>query len=152
LHHDLQTRDLSEENRQGINTCISDLKSHLKDKIAQRALQEDTRIDGIQSKDRGRMTKCSFIGIQDKKAHKNIDKLMVDGQEIMDQAQIVDIMRDRYMQLTGQATVIQDDAVSQFLNDMDITLPTLTPDQQEQVGDKITRDKVRAALQTAKAH
>jgi hypothetical protein len=81
-----------------------------------------------------------------------MDKLMVDRQEISDQAQIVDIMRDRYMQLTGQATIIQDDAVAQFLADMDITLPTLTPDQQEQVRDEITRADVRAALQTAKAH
>jgi hypothetical protein len=98
------------------------------------------------------MTICSFIGVQDKKAHKNIDRLMVDGQEITDQAQLVAIMRDRYMQLTGQDTVVQDDAVARFLDDMDITLPTLTTDQQEQVGDEITRDEVRAALQTAKAH
>jgi hypothetical protein len=48
------------------------------------------------------MTKCSFAGIKDKKGHKNIDRLVIDGQEITDQAQIVDIMRDRYMHCTGQ--------------------------------------------------
>jgi hypothetical protein len=125
---------------------------HLKDKLTQRATQENARIDAFHNKDRGRMTKCSFIGIKDKKGHKNIDKLLVDGQEITDQAQIVDIMRYRYMQCTGQGQQVADDAVSQFLKDMDITLPTLTPAQQEHLGDEITRDEVKAALQSAKAH
>jgi uncharacterized coiled-coil DUF342 family protein len=60
LHNELQTRDLSAEDRQGVNMRISDLKSHLKDKIAQRALQEDTWIDAFQSKDRGCMTKMQL--------------------------------------------------------------------------------------------
>jgi hypothetical protein len=94
------------------------------------ATQDDARIDAFISRDRGRMTKCSFAGIKDKKGHKNIDKLMIDGQEITDQAQIEDIMRDRYMQCTGQEQQIQDNAVSQFLEDMDIELPTLSPAQQ----------------------
>jgi hypothetical protein len=152
LYTELQTRDLSEEDKQGINMRTSDLKLHLKDKMAQRALQEDARIDSFHNKDRGHMTKCSFTGVHDKEAHKNIDRLLVEGQEITDQSQIVGIMRDKYMQLTGQDKMVQDDAISRFLDNMDITLPTLTPDQQEQVGDKITRDKVKAALQTAKAH
>jgi hypothetical protein len=70
------------------------------------------------------MTKCSFTGIKDKKGHKNIDKLRIAGQEVTDQAQIVDIMRNRYMQCTGQGQQIQDNAVLQFLEDMDIVLPT----------------------------
>jgi hypothetical protein len=35
---------------------------------------------------------------------------------------------------------------------MDITLPELTQDQQDQIGDDITRDEVKQALQKAKAH
>jgi hypothetical protein len=152
LHQKLQDETLTDNDRQGINIRITELKVHLKDKMTQSATQEDTRIDAFISKDRGRMTKCSFAGIKDKKGHKNIDKLMIDGQEITDQTQIVDIMRNRYMQCTGQEHQVEDNAVSQFLEDMDIVLPTLTPAQQEQIGDEITRDEVKEALQSAKAH
>jgi hypothetical protein len=93
------------------------------------------------------MTKCSFLGIQDKKTHRIIDKLIIEGQEITDQDQIVEIMRDRYMQCTGQDRYIPDEAVKDFLADMDITLPELTQDQQDQIGDDITRDEVKQALQ-----
>jgi hypothetical protein len=130
LHQKLQDVTLTDIDKQGINVRITELKVHLKDKLTQMATQDDARIDAFISRDRGRMTKCSFAGIKDKKGHKNIDKLMIDGQEITDQAQIVDIMRDRYMQCTGQEQQIQDNAVSQFLEDMDIELPTLSPAQQ----------------------
>jgi hypothetical protein len=129
LHQKLQDVTLTDIDKQGINVRITELKVHLKDKLTQMATQDDARIDAFISRDRGRMTKCSFAGIKDKKGHKNIDKLMIDGQEITDQAQIVDIMRDRYMQCTGQEQQIQDNAVSQFLEDMDIELPTLSPAQ-----------------------
>jgi len=152
LHKDLQTGRHTEEDRQGINARIVELKMHLRDRLTQRATQEDARIETFHNTERGRMTKCSFTGIQDRKKHRIIDKLLVDGQEITDQEQIVAVMRNKYMQCTGQEQTVQDDAVARFLDDMDITLPTLTPDQQDQIGDEITRDKVRAALQAAKIH
>jgi len=152
LHTSLQTGRHTEDERQGINIRISELKMHLKDTLTQRAAQEDARIDTFQNSERGRMTKCSFLGIQDKKTHRIIDKLIVEGQEITDQDQIVEIMRDRYMQCTGQDRYIPDEAVKDFLADMDITLPELTQDQQDQIGDDITRDEVKQALQKAKAH
>jgi hypothetical protein len=129
LHNTLQTGRLTDEDRHGINARISDLKMHLKDTLTQRAAQEDARIDTFQSSERGRMTKCSFTGIQDKKTHKIIDKLIVDDQEITDQDQIVTFMRNKYMHCTGQDRDISDGAVQDFLNDMDITLPKLTQDQ-----------------------
>jgi hypothetical protein len=152
LYDTLQTGQHTEEDRQGINIRISELKMHLKDKLAYRAAQEDSRIDTFQNSERGRMTKCSFIGTKDRKTHRNIDRLLVDGQEITDQDQIVEIMRDRYMQCTGQEQDIGADAVKNFVDDMGITMPTLTQEQQDIIGDEITRDEVRQALQTAKAH
>jgi hypothetical protein len=67
LHQELQDATLTDEDKLGINTRITELKVHLKDKMTQRATQEDARIDAFISKDRGRMTKCSFVGIKDKK-------------------------------------------------------------------------------------
>jgi hypothetical protein len=86
------------------------------------------------------MTKCIFLGIHEKKTHRVIDKLIINGQEITDQDIIVLVMRDSYMECTGQEQIIEDNAVSDFLDDMDITLPMLTQDQQEQVGAEITRE------------
>jgi hypothetical protein len=152
LHATLQTGQHTEDERQGLNMRISELKMHLKDTLMQRAAQEDARIDAFQNSERGRMTKCSFMGIQDKKTHTVINKLLVNGQEITDQDQIMAIMTDRYMQCTGQERDIPDGAVQDFLEEMDITLPKLTQDQQDRIGDDITRDEVKQALQKAKAH
>ena len=60
-------------------------------------------------------------------------------------------MRDKYIQCTGQVNDISDDAVLKFTEDMDITLPTLTDIQREQIGNEIDRDEVRQALQNAKS-
>jgi hypothetical protein len=109
-------------------------------------------VDTFHNIERGRMTKCSFVGIQEKKTHRLIDKLVIDGQEITDQDVIVQIMRDRYMACTGQEQPIADAAVNDFLDDMDIELPRLTDEQQEQIGAEITSDEVRQAMQSAKAH
>jgi hypothetical protein len=68
------------------------------------------------------------MGIQDKKTHTVINKLLVNGQEITDQDQIMAIMTDRYMQCTGQERDTPDGAVQDFLEEMDITLPKLTQD------------------------
>jgi len=153
LHTTLQTgHHLTEQERQDINTRITELKMHLRDRLTQRATQDDARVDTFHNIERGRMTKCSFVGIQEKKTHRLIDKLVIDGQEITDQDVIVQVMRDRYMACTGQERLIEDNAVTTFLDDMDITLPRLTEDQQEQVGAEITSDEVRQALQSAKAH
>jgi hypothetical protein len=97
LHATLQTGQLTEDERQGLNRRISELKIHLKDTLTQRAAQEDARIDAFQNSERGRMTKCSFMVIQDKRTHTVINKLIVDGQEITDQDQIVEVMRDKYI-------------------------------------------------------
>ncbi len=59
-------------------------------------------------------------------------------------------MTDRYMQCTGQERDIPDGAVQDFLEEMDITMPKLTQDQQDRIGDDITRDEVKQALQKAK--
>jgi hypothetical protein len=56
------------------------------------------------------------------------------------------------MACTGQEQPIADAAVSDFLDDMDIELPRLTDEQQEQIGAEITSDEVRQAMQSAKAH
>jgi hypothetical protein len=92
------------------------------------------------------------MGIQDKKTHTLINKLLVNGQEITDQDQIMEIMTDRYMHCTGQDRDIPDDTVQDFMEEMDITMPKLTQDQQDRIGDDITRDEVKQALQKAKAH
>ncbi len=152
MHATLQTGQLTEDERQGLNRRISELKILFKDTLTQRAAQEDARIDAFQNSERGRMTKCSFMGIQDKRTHTVINKLIVDGQEITDQDQIVEVMRDKYIQCTGQDRDIPDGAVQDFLDEMDITLPKLTQDQQDKIGDDITRDEVKQALQKAKAH
>jgi len=153
LHNTLANgQHLTEQDRQDINTRITELKMHLRDRLTQRATQEDARVDTFINMERGRMTKCSFTGVQEKKAHRLIDKLVIDGQEVTDQDVIVQIMRDRYMACTGQEQLIAEDAVTDFLDDMDIDLPKLTEDQQEQIGAEITSDEVRQALQSAKAH
>jgi hypothetical protein len=138
------------EDRQDINADITEQKIKLKDVLTQQAIREQTRIDTFTSTNRGRMTKCSFTDIKDKKAHNTIDKLIENGQDIHDQEQIATIMRDRYIQCTGQIHDIPDDAVLKFMEDMDITLPTLSDIQREQIGDEIDRDEVRQALQNAK--
>jgi hypothetical protein len=56
------------------------------------------------------------------------------------------------VQCTGQIHDIPDDAVAQFMEDMDVTIPTLTDIQPEQRGGEITRDEIKQALQSAKAH
>ncbi len=73
LHQRLQDDTLTDNDKQGINVRITELKVHLKDKLTRMATQDNARIDAFISKDRGRMTKCSFTGIKDKKGHKNID-------------------------------------------------------------------------------
>jgi hypothetical protein len=67
LHATLQTGQHRDEERQGLNMRISELKMHLKDTLTQRAAQEEAGIDAFQNSERGRMTKCSFMDIQDKK-------------------------------------------------------------------------------------
>jgi hypothetical protein len=152
LHTEIQAPALTDEARIGLNTRITEHKVHLRDSLLQRATQEAARIDTFQNTNRGRMTKCSFTGIKNKKAHKMIDRLHSNGQDVTDQEHIVQIMRDKYMQCTGQEQPVADDAVTQFLQDMDVTLPTLTPDQQDHIGDEISRDEVASALRSAKAH
>jgi hypothetical protein len=56
------------------------------------------------------------------------------------------------MHCTGQEQAVADNAVTQFLRVMDVTLPTLTPEQQDHIGDKISREEVASALRAAKAH
>ncbi len=152
LHKDIQAPHITEADRTGINNRITELKMHLKDALTDRATRDTARINAFQDTNRGRMTKVSFTGLKDKKGHRRIDRLQVDGQDITDQDQIVQIMRDKYMQCTGQEQLVEEHAVQQFLEDMDITLPTLSPDQQNIIGDEITRDEVLQALQTAKVH
>jgi hypothetical protein len=139
------------EGRQDINADITEQKIKLKDVLTQQATRDQARIDTFTSTNRGRMTKCSFTDIKDKKAHTTIDKLIENGQTIHDQEQIASIMRDKYIQCTGQVNDISDDAVLKFTEDMDITLPTLTDIQREQIGNEIDRDEVRQALQNAKS-
>jgi len=139
------------DSRQDINADITEQKIKLKDILTQQATRDQARIDTFTSTNRGRMTKCSFTDIKDKKAHTTIDKLIENGQTIHDQEQIASIMRDKYIQCTGQVNDISDDAVLKFTEDMDITLPTLTDIQREQIGNEIDRDEVRQALQNAKS-
>ncbi len=152
LHKDIQTPHITDEERTGINNRITELKMHLKDALTNRATRDSARIDAFQNTNRGRMTRVSFTGLQEKKSHRRIDKLQIGEHEITDQDQIVQLMRDKYMQCTGQERIIDDNAVQQFLDETDITLPTLSPDQQDVLGDEITRDEVLQALQTAKVH
>jgi Trp operon repressor len=73
LHTTLQTgHHLTEQERQDINTRITELKMHLRDRLTQRATQDDARVDTFHNIERGRMTKCSFVGIQEKKTHRQI--------------------------------------------------------------------------------
>jgi hypothetical protein len=65
LHTDLQSDTLTDDARIGLNTRITELKLHLKDNLSQRATQEAARIDTFHNTNRGRMTKCSFIGLKD---------------------------------------------------------------------------------------
>ncbi len=102
LHKDIQAPRINEEERTGINNRITELKMHLKDALTDRATRDTARIEAFQNTNRGRMTKVSFTGLQDKKSHRRIDKLQVGEQEITDQDQIVQLMRDKYMQCTGQ--------------------------------------------------
>jgi hypothetical protein len=88
----------SMEDRQDINADITEQKIRLKDVLTQQATRDQARIDTFTSTNRGRMTKCSFTDIKDKKAHTTIDKLIENGQTIHDQEQIASIMRDKYIQ------------------------------------------------------
>ena len=144
------TQDIDRQN--ALNNDITEQKILLKDRLVQKATTESLRIDTYTNTHRGRMTKCSFTEIQDKKAHKPIDKLLVDNVEITEQEQIVNVMRDKYVQCTGQSREIAPDAVERFLTEMEVELPKLSEDQAEDIGREIERDEIRNALQSAKAH
>jgi hypothetical protein len=53
LHQRLQDDTLTDNDKQGINVRITELKVHLKDKLTQMATQDDARIDAFISRDRG---------------------------------------------------------------------------------------------------
>jgi hypothetical protein len=103
LHKKLANTQSMEE-KQAIEAEITEQKIKLRDVLTQQASKDKARIDTFTSTNRGRMTKCSFTDIQDKKTHKTIDKLVIEGQDITEQEQIVAIMRDRYVHCTMHRT------------------------------------------------
>jgi len=151
LHKQLAGAQNAEET-QVINMEITEQKIRLRDILTQQATKEQVKIDTFVNTNRGRMTTCSFTDIKDKKAQNTIDKLVINGQDIYEQGQIATIMREKYVQCTGQTHNIAENAVAQFIEDHDVTLPTLTEAQKEQVGEEISRDEIKQALQKAKAH
>jgi hypothetical protein len=55
------------EGRQDINADITEQKIKLKDVLTQQATRDQARIDTFTSTNRGRMTKCSFTDIKEKR-------------------------------------------------------------------------------------
>ena len=147
--HTSITNEANADRKRELEMQVTEHKIHCRDKLVQIATRNQARIDTFHSNNKGRMTRCSFTNLQARRAHKNISKLNINGREVTDQDEIVQIMRDKYMDCTGGHHVM-DMTVEQFLRDHDIQLPTISNEQASELEKEITKDDIKTALQAAK--
>ena len=90
----------------------------------------------------------TFYCIKEKQASREIHSLTVDGRNITDPEEIVQIMQNWYED-TAQHTTPQTTTLSEFLEQHNILLPQLTDEQKNDLAEEFTTDEISDALKEA---
>jgi len=110
-----------------------------KDKAAQ------MRISHFYATGAGTMTPQSFYCIKEPHKSRQINKLIMEGREITDQQEIINIMQAWY-ERTAMVKQPQTVTLQQFLDNYDVQLPQLTDEQKDDLSDPFTQQEVHEAL------
>ncbi len=90
----------------------------------------------------------TFYCIKERNKSRKITKLVVEGREITDQEEIIQVMQSWYedtaMKTTELTMTLQD-----FLNRYNIQLPQISEDQKDQLEEEFTQQEVKDALHEA---
>jgi hypothetical protein len=96
----------------------------------------------------GKMNPETFYCIKEKQASREIHSLTVDGRNIKDPEEIVQIMQNWYED-TAQHATPQTTTLSDFLEQHNILLPQLTDEQKNDLAEEFTTEEVSDALKEA---
>ncbi len=90
----------------------------------------------------------SFYCIKEKNTSRKIKKLVVEGREITDQEEIIQVMQSWYED-TAMNTTELTMTLEEFLGRYNIQLPQITEEQKEELEEEFTQEEVKEALHEA---
>jgi len=141
-------KERREEEQQALADQISTYQRELSNDIEAKDLASQLRIKNFYLTGNGTMKPQTFYCIKERNKSRKITKLVVEGREITDQEEIIQVMQSWYedtaMNTTELTMTLQD-----FLNRYNIQLPQITEDQKEEMEEEFTQQEVKEALHEA---
>jgi hypothetical protein len=141
-----QTRNPAEQEQ--ITEEINDTQKKLSDLMEAKEEASRLRISNFYLTGNGTMKPQSFYCTKETNTSRNINKLVVEGVEITDPDEIVNIMQEWYEKTASEDTP-QTIPLDIFLQQHQIALPQLDDHQKEELGEEFTEEEVKEALQDA---
>ena len=115
------------------------MEAELKEKAKQ------LRIQNFYKSKTGKMNATTFYAIKDRQQSRNINSLTVDGRQITDPDEIVQIMQDWY-RLTAEEQHVQTEHLTDFLQDNNQVAPQIQNQHKEWLEEEITQEEVEQAI------
>jgi hypothetical protein len=140
------TRDPIEKRE--INNRLEEVQRSLSMETESREQAAQMRIRNFYKTGTGKMNPETFYCIKEKQTSREIHSLTVDGRNITDPEEIVQIMQNWYED-TAQHSTPQTTTLPEFLDQNKIILPQLTDEQKNDLAEEFTTDEVSDALKEA---
>jgi len=138
----------TEDSKQEIADQISTHQRNLSNSLESKEHASMLRVRNFYLLGNGTMAPQTFYCIKEKNKNRDIKKLQVEGREISDEDEIIEIMQNWYektaMQETPQTVPLRD-----FLHANGIELPQVEEGQKEELQEEFTMEEVAQALQEA---
>jgi hypothetical protein len=140
------TRDPIEKRE--INNRLEEVQRSLSMETESREQAAQMRIKNFYKTGTGKMNPETFYCIKEKQTSREIHSLTIDGRNITDPEEIVQIMQNWYED-TAQQSTPQTTTLSEFLDQHNILLPQLTDEQKNDLAEEFTTDEISDALKEA---
>jgi len=137
------TRDEGDKNR--LVESIMAIQRELSADIEAKDQAAQMRISHFYATGTGTMTPQSFYCIKEPNRSRQINKLVIDGREITDQQEIINIMQTWY-ERTAMVKQPQTVTLQHFLDKYGVQLPQITDEQRDDLSEPFTQQEIHEAL------
>ena len=138
-----------EDTRTRLHEQITDIQKTVRDDIEAKAQAAHMRIRNFYRSQTGKMVPETFSCIKDSKRDRTIHRLEHEGRDITAPEEIVDIMQKWY-ETTAQQAQPQLLTLDEFLQESDLQLPQLSPEDCDELEAEFTMEEVKEAIKEAK--
>ena len=137
------------ETRAAAQQQYDDLQRELQQRIEAKDVASQERISNFYKTNTGKILPTTFVPIKEVKSDRYIHQIRQGEQITNNEEEIVDIMQKWYEE-TAQQQVEQTLTLSDFLEQRNIELPTLTEEQRNMLEEEISQEELTWALTKAK--